>query len=108
MPVGVGLITIRTGIRKAVTVVALFVVAGSVPTMVKAVPPELRVPDQWVTVEVAGAARFSRYRGVKVANLGVVVCATAELAKTAQVNAVSVAKLLMRAKYPLRTIFLLK
>ena len=38
--------TIRTGITKAVTVVGLLVVAGSVPTMVNAVPPGLRVPDQ--------------------------------------------------------------
>jgi hypothetical protein len=59
IPVGVGEMTIRTGITKTVTVVGLFVVAGSVPTMVKLLPPE-RLPVQWVTVGVAGAARFSR------------------------------------------------
>ncbi len=60
IPVGVGVMTIRTGITKAVTVVALLVVAGSVPTMVKLLPPAERLPVQWVTVGVAGAAKFSR------------------------------------------------
>jgi hypothetical protein len=60
MPVGVGLITIRIGITKVFTVVVVLVVLGSVPTMVKLLPPGKRVPVQLATVEVAGAARFSR------------------------------------------------
>src|ERR1700739_1260431 len=60
MPVGVGVITILTGITKAVIVVLVFVVAGLVPTMVKLLPPAERVPVQLVTVGVAGAAMFSR------------------------------------------------
>jgi hypothetical protein len=107
MPVGGGERTIRTGSTKAVTVVGLFVVAGSVPTMVKLLPPAERLPVQWVTVGVAGAARFSRYRGVSVANLGVDVCAAAELVKPAQVNAISMAKVVTETKGPLRTKYLL-
>jgi hypothetical protein len=60
IPVGVGEITMRTGIRKAVMVVGLLFAAGSVPTMVKLLPPAERLPVQCVMVGVAGAARFSR------------------------------------------------
>jgi hypothetical protein len=42
-----------------------------------------------------------------VANLGVDVCATAELAKTAQVSATSIARAVMGIKGPLRTKYLL-
>jgi hypothetical protein len=60
MPFGVGVMTIRIGNRNAVTVVVVLVVCGFVPTIVKLVPPADRVPVQFVTVDVAGAARFSR------------------------------------------------
>jgi hypothetical protein len=42
-----------------------------------------------------------------VANLGVDVCATAELAKPAQVNAISMAKVVKETKDSLRTKYLL-
>jgi hypothetical protein len=71
--------------------------------MVNAVPPGLRVPDQFVTVAVAGASTFSRYRGARVANRGVVVCATAELIKPAQLKATNRTKTVMETKRLLRT-----
>src|SRR5215469_16125452 len=98
MPVGVGLITIRIGITNAVTVVVVLVVLGSVPTMVKLVPPAESVPVQFVTVGVAGAARFSRYRGVRETNLGLdSVCAMAVLARPAQISSRMVASVFARA-----------